>query len=69
MITLKEHIKRLQEIIEACPEAADFVLVYGKDDEGNVYEYVSYPAAMGWWSEEDMEFSSHAGTERAVCIN
>lgn len=40
MITVKELINNLQEMIKEYPESENFPIIYSHDDEGNEYQIV-----------------------------
>tara|TARA_B110000503_G_C7119301_1_gene401740 strand:- start:1473 stop:1724 length:252 start_codon:yes stop_codon:yes gene_type:complete len=40
IITLKEYLKQLNELVEEQPQALNFPLIYSHDDEGNYYQKV-----------------------------
>ena len=41
MITVKELINNLQEMIKEYPESENFPIIYSHDDEGNEYQIVT----------------------------
>lgn len=40
MLTLKEYIKHLQEVLDQHPEYSEFPVIYATDEEGNSYHKV-----------------------------
>lgn len=75
-MTLQEYINSLNKVIENHPEAAEYVVVYSIDDEGNNFQEVHFTHILGYFDEED--FISHEDdfeereieqTFNAICIN
>lgn len=47
MITVKELINNLQEMIKEYPESENFPIIYSHDDEGNEYQKINnYPCLI-----------------------
>lgn len=44
--TLRDLRNRINEIIDACPEALDYPIITSSDDEGNAYNAVFYDAGL-----------------------
>jgi hypothetical protein len=79
---LKEYIQQLQELVDTNPEAADLIVVYSKDDEGNEFQVVNWTATLGHFKgkyrgafisetgiKEDEDLEEGDYPINAVCIN
>lgn len=72
---LKEYIKSLQKLVKENPDAANYLVVYAKDDEGNGFEELNFTPSIGEYgdgdfiSEESDEEWVQGHGRNAVCIN
>jgi len=73
---LKTYIENLQTFLKENPDAAEFIVVTSKDDEGNGFNPVYCPPSLGNWDEDEREFNDHGedeeenyGEKNAVCVN
>lgn len=78
-MTLKEFIRRIQEMADANPEILDYTVIYSSDDEDNSFQEVWCNASVGYY--EDGEFVQLENSEdfedreltkedvNAICIN
>jgi len=46
MITVKQLLKNLQELVKLKPECENYQIIYSHDDEGNEYQGVIYEPSL-----------------------
>lgn len=73
---LGELIQNLEDIVKDHPEYLDLDVVYSSDDEGNFYRYVYYSPSVGFYDEENKEFSNSTSglwnrlePKKVICVN
>ncbi len=72
-MTLQQYSEKLLTLFANHPEAADFIVVTSKDDEGNGFDTVDFEPSIGhydageWYTENDSE--EHDFKVNAVCLN
>jgi hypothetical protein len=54
---LKDYIKSLQDIIADSPEAAEYLVISGKDDEGNGFNLAHYAPSVCQYVIDDDDFT------------
>jgi len=68
---LKDWLDNLNAQVELDPTMLEMDVVYGSDDEGNDFNWVSYTASKGHYA--DREFKDFADVTpeeyNAVCLN
>ena len=69
----KDYVKKLNKLMEDNPETADYLVVTCEDDEGNGYHLVHYDPAVGYYDENEKEFTAEYFTAEykpnSVCVN
>lgn len=65
---LKDFIKNLNQIIIDKPDASYFEVVTSSDDEGNEFNAIHFEPSVGFFDEEDREFTE-GSKANAVCVN
>ena len=65
---LKDFAKNINELLESRPEAAEYLVVSSKDDEGNGFNLVTYTPCIGKYEVEDVDFNEEIKAN-SVCIN
>jgi len=65
---LKDYVEALTKLLKENPETGEYLVVTSKDDEGNGFNLVHYPASVGHYDEEEREFKE-VQVANAVCVN
>ena len=67
---LKRYIRILERLAEKNPDALEYEVVYGKDDEGNGFDTVKYAPSIGVYEDGEFDPNNLTGEQRnAVCLN
>lgn len=67
---LKDYISELNKLVEANPDILELDVIYSVDDEGNEFDYVSYPPSLGMYEDGSFDSDHYSGEEiNAICIN
>lgn len=75
---LREFIENLNELVKQYPESLDMEVVTSKDDEGNGYNGVCFSPSVGYYDEDERDFTSLEMFEdygigddelNAICVN
>lgn len=67
----KEYLKNLQELAEEHPEALEFDVVYGIDDEGNAFHDVVFTPTIGYYHGNEFDSNDDVSKKEynSVCVN
>jgi len=68
---LRQWLNNLNDQVHLDPTMLDMDVVYGSDDEGNDFNWVSYTATKGHYSDREFKalFDNEPEENNAVCLN
>lgn len=66
-MTFKSYLNNLNDLAKSNPDLLNLPVIYGRDEEGNAYNWVCYTPSIGNF--DDGKYDVDNGVKNAICIN